>query len=61
MTDISERLAVPRVDARAVAEVFNELFVGAQILAGMQKDWKSLPERLDRQRPVIDHLLRLDA
>lgn len=49
------------IDARAVAEVFNELFVGAQILAGMQKDWKSLPERLERQRPVIDHLLRLDA
>ena len=47
------------IDAAATAELLNELYVGAQILAGIQDSWKSLPARLARQRVVIDHLFGL--
>ena len=41
-----------------LAEVINELYVGAQMLAGMADRWASLPARVRRALPVVQQLLR---
>ena len=41
------------IDIDGVAEYFNEVFVGAQVLAGMQDNWASLPARARRARPYL--------
>ncbi|WP_165384243.1 TetR/AcrR family transcriptional regulator [Leucobacter triazinivorans] len=40
-----------------LAELVNELFVGAQVLAGMKDGWQTLPERIRRIRPVLESVL----
>ena len=40
-----------------LAELLNEIFVGAQILSGMQDRWTSLPKRIRLAEPVILSLL----
>ena len=46
------------LDARASAELLNEIFVGAQTLAGMQDKWESLPRRIAAAGPAILLLLK---
>ncbi|WP_217132539.1 TetR/AcrR family transcriptional regulator [Leucobacter chinensis] len=43
--------------ATELAEVINELFVGAQVMAGMKDNWVSLPDRIKRARPHITQFL----
>jgi AcrR family transcriptional regulator len=40
-----------------LAELVNEAFVGAQVLAGMRDGWRSLPERVGRVRPMLLSIL----
>ncbi|RGE15188.1 hypothetical protein, partial [Leucobacter sp. wl10] len=40
-----------------LAELLNEVFVGAQVLAGIGERWKSLPARVRRARPLLLSLL----
>lgn len=40
-----------------LAEILNEIFVGAQVMAGMQDAWASLPARIQRARPLLLLLL----
>lgn len=40
-------------DPAELAELLNEIFVGAQVLSGMRDRWVSLPERIQRAEPVI--------
>lgn len=43
---------------RLLAEIINELYVGAQMMAGMADRWGSLPDRVDRFLPFVEMLLR---
>lgn len=39
------------------AEFLNEVFVGAQMLAGFESQWVTLPDRIERAIPIIKSLL----
>lgn len=43
--------------AEDLSELLNEIFVGAQVLSGMSDGWKSLPDRINRARPLLLTLL----
>ena len=43
----------PNLDANAAAELVNELFVGAQTLAGIEDRWESLSRRVAAARDVL--------
>lgn len=45
------------VDPDSAAETLNELFIGAQVLSGMEDGWKSLPGRVERQLSTLELLL----
>lgn len=45
------------VDTRVAAELLNEIFIGAQTLAGLEDNWASLPRRVATARPGIRFLL----
>ncbi|MFT4051947.1 MAG: TetR/AcrR family transcriptional regulator [Microbacterium sp.] len=47
----------PDLDADAAAELVNEIFVGAQTLAGIEDRWESLPRRVAAVRSAIAMLL----
>lgn len=47
----------PDLDADASAELVNEVFVGAQTLAGIEDRWASLPRRVAAARSAIEMLL----
>jgi AcrR family transcriptional regulator len=47
----------PDLDIRAAAELLNEIFVGAQTLAGIEGQWASLPRRIAAARAGIRLLL----
>lgn len=47
----------PDLDAYAAAELVNEIFVGAQTLAGIEDKWASLPRRVASARGAISLLL----
>lgn len=47
----------PDLNADASAELVNEIFVGAQTLAGIEDRWESLPRRVAAARSVIAMLL----
>ncbi len=50
-----------QIDLKVLAEYFNEVFIGAQVLAGIQDNWASLPDRVRRLRPhVVAALTRTD-
>ncbi len=40
-------------DPADLAELLNEIFVGAQVLAGMKDRWSSLPDRILLAQPLI--------
>jgi hypothetical protein len=44
-------------DPAELAELLNEIFVGAQVLSGMQDRWASLPARLELAQPVFRAIL----
>jgi len=45
------------VDVDREAELINAVFVGAQVIAGLEDNWKSLPRRIERLIPlVVDEL-----
>ena len=39
--------------AEELAEILNEVFVGAQVMSGMRDAWASLPVRITRVRPLL--------
>ena len=41
------------LDTRAAAELLNEIFVGAQTLAGLEDQWASLPRRIALSRAAV--------
>ncbi|RGE19129.1 TetR/AcrR family transcriptional regulator, partial [Leucobacter sp. wl10] len=43
--------------ADELAEIVNEVFVGAQVLSGMMDGWQSLPARIERARPRLEAIL----
>lgn len=43
----------PDVDVVREAEHINAVFVGAQVLAGLEDNWKSLPRRIERLIPLV--------
>lgn len=43
--------------ADELAELLNEIFVGAQVMSGMKDAWASLPDRIVRARPLLTRLL----
>ncbi|WP_165310862.1 TetR/AcrR family transcriptional regulator [Microbacterium protaetiae] len=45
------------IDVALAAELLNELFVGAQVLAGLEDSWQSLPLRVQRGHRLIRGLL----
>jgi AcrR family transcriptional regulator len=45
------------VNVTEAAELLNEIFVGAQVLAGLEDDWHSLPARITRAHWLIRELL----
>lgn len=47
----------PNLDVSALAELVNEIFVGAQTLAGIEDHWNSLPQRVASARNHIKILL----
>lgn len=42
-----------------LAELLNEVFVGAQVMSGMKDGWASLPDRIRRARPLLRMLMAL--
>lgn len=46
------------VDIDAAAELVNTVFVGSQVLSGLEDNWKSLPRRVETLRPLWISLLR---
>ncbi|MBK0421959.1 TetR/AcrR family transcriptional regulator [Leucobacter sp. CSA2] len=47
------------LDVATLAELLNEMFVGAQIMSGQRGEWSELTGRLERQRPYVSQLLGL--
>ena len=47
----------PDLDVRASAELLNEIFVGAQVLSGLEDKWASLPRRVAAARAGIRTVL----
>ncbi|MFJ2551757.1 ScbR family autoregulator-binding transcription factor [Microbacterium sp. NPDC087591] len=45
------------VDIDLFAELFNTVFVGSQVLSGLEDGWKSLPQRMQRLMPTLEALL----
>lgn len=41
------------LDIDETAELLNEIFVGSQVLAGLEDSWQSLPARAERQQNFI--------
>lgn len=46
------------IDIDESAEILNEIFVGGQILSGLEDSWKSLPSRAARRENFIRTYLR---
>lgn len=51
----------PAADAEATAEILNELFIGAQVLSGIDDEWRSFPARIERLNPVLVLILTAGA
>jgi hypothetical protein len=45
------------LEVRATAELLNEIFVGAQVLSGLEDKWASLPRRVAAAQAGIRMLL----
>lgn len=45
------------VDVDLYAELFNTVFVGSQVLSGLEDQWVSLPQRITRLTPVLHSAL----
>lgn len=54
---INDGSVSPNLDTRVTAELLNEIFVGAQTLAGLEDKWVSLPRRVATARAGIRFLL----
>lgn len=54
---VSDGSMAPDLDVRAAAELLNEIFIGAQVLAGLEDKWSSLPRRVATARAGIRALL----
>lgn len=44
-------------DADLYAELFNSVFVGSQVLSGLEDHWASLPPRIKRLTPALEAML----
>lgn len=58
---IEDGSVAPTVDADAAAEYVNVVFVGAQVLSELEDSWASLPQRLERMKPLLIQALSVDA
>ncbi|MBT2486602.1 TetR/AcrR family transcriptional regulator [Microbacterium sp. ISL-108] len=47
----------PEIDSQVYAVIFNEMFVGAQVIAELADSWQSLPARIQDLKPVLEKLL----
>lgn len=45
------------IDSQVYAVIFNELFVGAQVIAELADSWRSLPARIQELTPILEKLL----
>ncbi|WP_162238664.1 TetR/AcrR family transcriptional regulator [Microbacterium sp. Leaf161] len=45
------------VDVDLYAELFNTVFVGSQVLSGLEDHWTSLPRRIQRLTPALEAIL----
>ncbi|CAH0198963.1 A-factor receptor protein [Microbacterium oxydans] len=45
------------LDIDLFAELFNTVFVGSQVLSGLEDGWASLPRRMQRLMPTMEALL----
>lgn len=45
------------VDTHLYAELFNTVFVGSQVLSGLEDQWQSLPTRIRRLVPALEAAL----
>lgn len=45
------------VDVDLYAELFNTVFVGSQVLSGLEDHWTSLPQRIQRLTPALEAIL----
>lgn len=54
---VADGSMAPDLDTRAAAGLLNEIFVGAQTLAGVEDRWSSLPRRVASARAGIRTLL----
>ncbi len=45
------------IDVDLYAELFNTIFVGSQVLSGLEDQWASLPQRIKRLAPALDAAL----
>ncbi|AXL11410.1 TetR/AcrR family transcriptional regulator [Microbacterium foliorum] len=45
------------VDVDVYAEFFNAVFVGSQVLSGLEDHWASLPSRIKRLAPALEAVL----
>lgn len=54
---VADGSMAPDLDARASAELLNEIFVGAQVLSGLEDKWASLPRRVAAARAGIRTVL----
>lgn len=44
-------------DADLYAELFNTIFVGSQVMSGLEDQWVSLPQRITRLTPALEAVL----
>lgn len=58
---VTDGSMAPDLDTRAASELLNEIFVGAQTLAGIEDRWTSLPRRIAAARSAIRSLLTSSA
>lgn len=54
---VADGSMAPDLDVGAAAELINEIFVGAQVLSGLEDKWASLPRRVAKARAGIRALL----
>ncbi|MDQ4213695.1 TetR/AcrR family transcriptional regulator [Microbacterium capsulatum] len=54
---VADGSMAPDLDVRAAAELLNEIFVGAQVLSGLEDKWASLPRRVASARAGIRTVL----
>lgn len=58
---IEDGSVAPDVDPSNAAEFLNSLFIGAQVLSGLDDGWVSMPRRIDALEPFIVRVLASSA